>query len=351
MGAGAIPGITEAVNATPDSELKNVLANLPKEERDKLKAALGAAAGPSKNSAFVFIKPHAITEETKAMVKKKLEGAGITILAEASLTGEVIDEKKLVDQHYYAIASKATILQPTELNVPKEKFKEQFGIEWDDALKNEKVFNAMGACEYLGLSAEQMDEEWSKAKANKTWIKLGGGFQCSKIVIDGKDPVFTFNGFFMAMRSKFTQPGPSIHYYVVEWDPQRLPWAEFRGKVVGPTDPAAAPADSLRGQIFKDWSALGLKAEPNIGDNGIHASASPFEALAERCNWLSSKIEEDSFGSSLLNGGLSKDLITAWSVDPQINIGDGKKGGLFDQVEDIDNAQCLQRLVELSKMQ
>lgn len=46
---------------------------------------------------------------------------------QGSLASEVIDEKKLIDQHYYAIASKATILKPDQLNVPADKFKEQFG--------------------------------------------------------------------------------------------------------------------------------------------------------------------------------------------------------------------------------
>jgi hypothetical protein len=39
------------------------------------------------------------------------------------LTAEQIDEGKLIDQHYYAIASKATILKPEQLNVPADKFK------------------------------------------------------------------------------------------------------------------------------------------------------------------------------------------------------------------------------------
>ena len=47
--------------------------------------------------------------------------------------GDVIDSKKLIDQHYYAIASKATILKPRELNVPKDKFKNFFGLEWEEA--------------------------------------------------------------------------------------------------------------------------------------------------------------------------------------------------------------------------
>jgi len=62
--------------------------------------------------------------------------------------------------------------------------------------------------------------------------------------------------------------------------------SDFRGKLLGPTDPAEAPASSLRGKIAAQWEALGLAAAPDVGDNGVHASASPFEALAERLNWF-----------------------------------------------------------------
>ena len=66
-------------------------------------------------------------------------------------------------------------------------------------------------------------------------------------------------------RSKFVTPGTSIHYYVVEFDPKTLNWADFRGKVLGPTDPKESPADSLRGIIYHDWKKLGLAYEPNVG--------------------------------------------------------------------------------------
>ena len=93
------------------------------------------------------------------------------------------------------------------------------------------------------------------------------------------------------MRTKFTQPGTSIHYYVVDFDATALPWAEFRGKVLGPTDPKDAPPGALRGTIYQDWKKLGLAYVPNVGDNGVHASASPFEGLAEKSNWLKADVE------------------------------------------------------------
>merc|ERR1719157_457331 len=119
------------------------------------------AAAPAvalKNKAFLFIKPHAVTDATKTLVGAQLVEKGFTICSEGSISAEDIDSKQLIDQHYYAIASKATILKPNELNIPKEKFKEQFGR----------------------------------------------GFYCGYIEIEGKEPFYTFNGFFMSMRSKFT---------------------------------------------------------------------------------------------------------------------------------------------------
>jgi nucleoside diphosphate kinase len=56
--------------------------------------------------------------------------------------------------------------------------------------------------------------------------------------------------------------------------------------VLGPTDPKQAPEGSLRNMMLQRWQELGMTYEPNTGDNCVHASASPFEGLAERMNWL-----------------------------------------------------------------
>ena len=62
----------------------------------------------------------------------------------------------------------------------------------------------------------------------------------------------------------------------------------------------------------------------------MHASASPFEALAERMNWLSTPVEADPYGSYLLERGLSKAQLDAWSVDPTVPMPDSGKGSIFD---------------------
>jgi len=155
------------------------------------------------------------------------------------------------------------------------------------------------------------------------------------------------------MRGKFTAPGTAIHYYVVEFDLANLKWADFRGKVLGPTDPSQAPADSLRGTLFSDWESLGLTSAPNTGDNGVHASASPFEGLAERINWLGLDPSTDAFGQALVDAGVSMPMLKEWTVDPQVNLpgGDGKKGSLFDQLEDMDYSDAVAKCAELAKVQ
>merc|ERR1719396_115567 len=169
----------------------------------------------------------------------------------------------------------------------------------------------MDACAKFEVDAAKLDSMWGACKKAGDLVKFGGGFYCGKLEPEGKGTYYVFNGFFMSMRSKFVEPGAKIKYYVVEWD-SKLSWADFRGKVLGPTDPSQAPKDSLRGHILKDWKKLGLSSEPNTGDNGVHASASPFEALAERANWLGYRIERDPFGKLLLKAGIAAGTIRDW---------------------------------------
>jgi len=305
-----------------------------------------------KNCAFVFVKPHAVTDAAKETVAEGLRAKGIKIVSEGTITAEQIDKGMLIDQHYYAIASKATILKPNQLNVPAEKFQNQFGLGWQEALDKGVVYNAKDACEKLGIEADELNKAWGACKKDKKLVKFGGGFYCGLIdTVPGADPIYVFNGFFMTMRSAFVKPGSSIHYYSVEWDAKKLSWEDFRGKVLGPTDPEEAPKDSLRGLILNDWAKLGLAYKPNVGDNGVHASASPFEGLAERLNWLGASVSSDPFGKALLDAGVPEQTIKNWSVDPQVVYGGASmpiKASLFDSLEDTDADQCLARCLMIN---
>ena len=86
-----------------------------------------------------------------------------------------------------------------------------------------------------------------------TELSLTARFYCGLVSVEGKDPVYVFNGFFMQMRSSYTKPGASITYLVVEWPEDDLKWKCFRDELLGTTDPHDAPPDSARGSILAKW--------------------------------------------------------------------------------------------------
>ena len=158
--------------------------------------------------------------------------------------------------------------------------------------------------------------------------------------------IYVINGFYAAMRGKYTAPGSSIYYYSVQWDASAMSWADFRSKVLGATDPASAAAGSMRNEILLRWEALGLADKPNVGDNGVHGSASAFEGLAERINWLEATLDDDDTGHALLEAGVKKDTLLKWMKDPQVEL-DGTMTSLFDAFEDLSSPETLKMAQKL----
>jgi len=236
-------------------------------------SALEVALAGKTNSAFVFIKPHACKGtpgQVEALVENSFAASGIRVTGQGDMSAETIDEKMHIDTHYGAIASKAVKLKPSELNVPdkgKADFQKMFGVSWEDALAQGLVYNAKDGAAKLGVDGSGLDAKWSTLARGKDMIKFGGGFYCGKV-----DGIFIMNGFYMAMRSAYTTPGEKIHWYTVSWPADSLSWADFRG--------------SVRRAILDGYQALGLATKPDTGDNGVHASASPFEAMADASTGL-----------------------------------------------------------------
>jgi len=223
-----------------------------------------------------------------------------------------------------------------------------FGESWDAVISSNKVYNAKDAAEKLGVDGAAINYKWSQLKRGKNLIKFGGGFYCGKI-----DDIYVMNGFYMSMRAAYCNEGEKIKWYTVSWPTDSLGWESFRGDVLGSTDPSTAPKGSIRRTILDDYKRLGLKTKPNTGDNGVHASASPFEGLAERCNWLGASVETDQFGKGLLAAGVSKDTIMKWSGDSQVSVvgetAEGKTMSVFDTLEDLDADTSLAKVGKISK--
>jgi len=164
--------------------------------------ALEVALAGKTNSAFVFIKPHACKGtpgKVETVVEEAFAAAGIRITAQGDMSAETIDKNMHIDTHYGAIASKAVKLKPAELNVPdkgKAGFQKMFGLTWEEALAQGKVYNATDAADKLGVDGQGLEKKWRKLTKGKDLIKFGGGFYCGQL----EEGTFVMNGFYMSMR-------------------------------------------------------------------------------------------------------------------------------------------------------
>ena len=84
-----------------------------------------------RNSALVFLKPHAATDKCEKFVRQHLSAAGIDVVAQGTKAASEIEANKLIDQHYGSLARIAMDLQPNELAISdaaSETFKSTFGV-------------------------------------------------------------------------------------------------------------------------------------------------------------------------------------------------------------------------------
>ena len=158
------------------------------------------------NTAFVFAKPHANTPAVLDVIKTKFGEKAINIVQEGDVSGEEIDSKGFIDQHYYAIAEKSTLTSGKDLPVDAAKFEGTFGETWETVVAEGRAFNALEFSKNFAQFQEAgaLDAAWDATSVdNKTRVKLGGGFYCGQIEVEGVKN-YTFNAFFMTMRGKFT---------------------------------------------------------------------------------------------------------------------------------------------------
>jgi len=267
------------------------------------------------------------------------------VVRDARISGEIIDQRGLVDGHYSAVARRALHQEPAELSLPeaaRAAFVRAFGCSWDEALAGGQVLNATDAAERLGLQPLVLGEKFQRLKPGKDMIQLGLG-----LVLGRLGGIYVVNGFYPSLRAKFTAPGSWVHYFEVEWDSADLTWEAFRFEVIGDSDPTKAFPGSIRKTIFQKWKSMGLNAKPNITDNGVHASASAFEALVEKAKWLGVPMSKDPFGKMLIAAGIKEEMLQEWGEDPSVMFR-GKMQPVFSVFESLDMQPCLSVAVEMA---
>ena len=291
------------------------------------------------NKAFIFIKPHANVVSTQAFVRDWLYSKGLVMVEERTLTGPSL--VGCFDRQYALTGRRALILKPHELDLSasnKTLFHDRFGVTWEEALEKGRIRNASSAMDMLAVSSAQLSAAWLKSVADGNVVRFGRGFYCGLLQNVGPDrpSVFCINGFYPAMRAKFAAPTASIYACSVLFDEKTLPWKEFIEYIVGVADPNLAHPESLRGVMCREWKELGLSAVPNSEENCLHASASAFEAFAERCNWLKAPWTIDPVGSRLFALGMTPHVVQEWLNNSVVK---GKR--VFEHMAGAGCEECL----------
>ena len=305
-----------------------------------------ASAGPecSLNRSLLYVKPHANKREMCDFIRQYLVNKKCKVLNEGSISSANLRES--FEVQYSDLSKKAIVLEPHECPLSSEsmmEFEKKFKIAWSVAVRKKLVQSSRGSCELLDIPPSTLSEAWMECVSNGKMVKLGRGFYCGLIdTIPNKPPLFCINGFFMAMRAEYLADNASVHYFLVEWDNAAMSWSDFRKNVIGGTNPSLARPESLRSLMNARWEDLGLARPLDMMRNGLHASASAFEALVERATWLQMSAESDALGAELIDLGLTSEGMMDWVANVSVK---GKP--VFDHMDDKGRRECVETAQQL----
>lgn len=301
------------------------------------------------NQAVVFTKPihhlelsltpRQLDEQTRTFLVDK----GFTIVMSRTVTGRELAARDVIRQHYLMYSKAACIESTDELELTAEaqaKFKMAFGNSWVDEAT--KVFGSPALQQEKGISAHELYLQWNKEFSGRKTQKIQDGIIMAWLAsLD----CYCINAFYPAMEENFYNPATEMTYYVVEFNPDRVSWTQFRKNVLGATDASKADPESFRGQLYAIHSTA---LEYPGRDNFVHGSAGPIEGLVERT------IHESDFdmlanpvGCELEGRGVTLEKFKYWKANQTLS----QLGELFDATEERDTFETFSILdkIQLKK--
>lgn len=304
-----------------------------------------------RNSAVVFVKPHAYKKVFFAALEEMLAQLipGMQLDHVIDVEAHLVETRNIIDRHYGIISHYAMTKEPSTISVSaqaEQKFEETFGVRWRDAALSGRVWNAKVALQLLGhISPKALYELWNDEPIK---VKIASGAYICRLPLEGGG-AFIINGFYPYVKEMFTASGARTRCYIISWPEAALSWKEFRNDVVGCTNPAMAPPTSLRGLLYREWQAFGLESAPDTTANGVHASAGPVEAMVERNLWFGIPYELDVLTQQVIRRGLSPATLYWWTGNPVVTVGD-KTDMAFDVLENRDTSDVVALMKEAEEI-
>ena len=303
------------------------------------------AAPEVANRAFVYIKPHATSaKQLPNFIRNFFASKKIfRIVGEGLMRSKWKNDN--FEKLYYRMYQISYNMKPKEHNLlPNEKeiFFVKHQIMWELAVEDNLVKNVTQACDFLLVDQAELCEIWAMCVKKNQVAKLNEALYCGLIdFVEDAEPFYCINGFFSAIRDEYVLYTAPLPYFFVEWpaegnidnnqvDSSYLTWDVFNDIIIGCENPGHARAESLRSAISANWESLQLPSPLDENNNAIHASASAFEALVERTQWLDAPTFSDPLGYSLNILGVTPSLLNEWFQNPVV-----KGKAVFDHFRDL----------------
>jgi hypothetical protein len=279
-----------------------------------------------------FLKPEATSANVEVILDlalKVLTDNGVSFGAIRVVGGPYLEKHDIMIQHYGVISQ----IYKNGYSVISDQAKAK--LESDFSAEVAAAGNPIGGYEFLQAHPEFNPLSLSILSDNVGCARLAGGTYLLKVKYLG-ETILILNPFHGYQLVPFVSKGSAL---IVFEGRSKTSWEDLRGKLCGATDPAAAEAGSIRNELLLNKEKTGMAAVDK-GSNGVHMSAGPLEGLVELQRFFSDhekgsllKFTDLSFGSNLVDLGLSEDQVNHLATNPDVSH-DGKNISVFDLTEE-----------------
>ncbi len=298
-------------------------------------------AAPAANEFVIFSKPElgrlsgADLDAVWDLFRDSFQKYAVTVHRVTILTGPDLEAAGAMQQHYGVINQISRLGRPALTAAAERALQDQFGETLDSA-------TVLGGHQFLERVPEFTPFALAMLFSNASVGRLGPGTYAAPVKIDG-ETVIVLNGFHPRQLSFFIADDAVC---VFLHGSSETDWDVLRSELIGATDPAKADSNSIRGRLFADPGAFGLRSV-NSNFNGVHMSAGPLEGLAELGRFFGEAPDPAAWGfaRTLTAAGASPDDIAALTENPDLEI-DGEPTTAFDLTEGVNAQPAAELLVQ-----
>jgi len=299
------------------------------------------------NEFLFFIKPE-ITRcgertliETLTLIFNTMNKHHAVISGIAVLGARYLEQYDLMSRHYGVINAIAR----EGKSALSDKARAEFTAIYGKDITQTCVFGGFEFLQKYDYFNEQSLNVLWEAQSNQ---KLASGTYCQKVKIF-EEEIFLLNGFHPYQLFHYTRQGASIVVFNLQ---SSTDWKILRRDMIGETDPHKANAGSIRRVLLErknEWDIT----EISQGNNGVHLSAGPVEALAETIRFSSDHaanqelaIGSTAVGRSMLQKGIPERDIGNFLQNSSVHT-DGRTVKVFDLTEEMNTNECVNILLKL----